>query len=81
MALARAYFNAGRQYLAQVGSLRCRAAGYAYVARFEGVLDTIERDGYRLRAEYNQRKTLRGGLNMGWSTLSMLLHSLTRGYA
>ncbi len=81
VALARAYFNAGRQYLAQVGSLRCRAAGYAYVARFEGVLDTIERDGYRLRAEYNQRKTLRGGLNMGWSTLSMLLHSLTRGYA
>ena len=69
-----AVFGAGR-------SLRCRAAGYAYVARFEGVLDTIERDGYRLRAEYNQRKTLRGGLNMGWSTLSMLLHSLTRGYA
>ena len=43
-------------------------AGFAYIARFEGVLNTIERDGYHLRAEYNERKTLRGGLGMGWST-------------
>ncbi|MGQ0603505.1 MAG: squalene/phytoene synthase family protein [Anaerolineales bacterium] len=56
--LARAYFKAGRSYLAQVENLRCRLAGYAYTARFEGVLDTIERDGYRLRAAYPERKSL-----------------------
>ncbi len=81
VALARSYFDTGRQYLAQVENLRCRMAGFAYIARFEGVLNTIERDGYHLRAEYNQRKTLRGSLGMGWSTVSMLLHSMMRGTA
>ncbi|MCI0393687.1 MAG: squalene/phytoene synthase family protein [Chloroflexi bacterium] len=45
---ARAYFKTGKEYLAQVESLRCRLAGYSYVARFERVLDGIEKGGYRL---------------------------------
>jgi hypothetical protein len=73
--LARAYFRTGKQYIAQVKNLRCRLAGYAYTARFEWMLRAIERDGYRLRASYSERKGLRAGLWMLWTTLSSLLGS------
>ena len=56
--LARTYFKAGRDYLGQVANPRCRLAGLAYTARFEGVLDLIERDGFLLRAAYPERKGL-----------------------
>jgi phytoene/squalene synthetase len=56
--LARTYFKAGREYLNQVENPRCRLAGFAYTARFECVLDSIERDGYLLRAAYPERKGL-----------------------
>lgn len=71
---ARACFAAGESYLAQIGSLRCRLAGHAYIARFEGVLDAIEREGYRLRADYSDCTGLRAGIWYGgaalWSSLS-----------
>ena len=62
--LARSCFATGRGYLAQVESARCRLAGHAYVARFEWVLDAIERDGYALRPAYPERATFRGGLRI-----------------
>lgn len=62
--LARECFATGRTYLAQVESARCRLAGHAYVARFEWVLDAIERDGYALRLAYPERATFRGGLRI-----------------
>lgn len=68
VALARAHFTAGRQELVRVRNGRCRLAGAAYIARFETVLDAIERDDYHLRREYNERKTPRGILRMVWST-------------
>jgi phytoene/squalene synthetase len=71
--LARAYFKAGREYLARVMNPRCRLAGFAYVARFEWLLDTFEREGYCLRPAYNERKSLRTGLRMGWYSLASLL--------
>jgi phytoene/squalene synthetase len=71
--LARGYFKAGREYLAQVKNWRCRLAGYAYTARFEWMLRTIERDSYCLRSEYPERKSLRVSLWMGWSTLASML--------
>lgn len=67
--LARNHFAAGRVYLSQVKSLRCRLAGYAYMARFEGVLDSIERDDYLLRPEYRESKGPKAGAQMGWSVL------------
>jgi phytoene/squalene synthetase len=70
--LARLYFKAGRECTAQVKNLRCRLAGYAYTARFEWMLRAIERDGYSLRSEYPERKSLRAGLWMAWLTLSSL---------
>jgi phytoene/squalene synthetase len=65
---ARACFRIGRDYLAGVENLRCRIAGYAYIHRFEGVLDCIEREGYRLRANYPERKSHSRGVEMiGWA--------------
>lgn len=72
--LARSYFRAGRCYLAQVQSRRCRLAGYAYIARFETVLDSIERDQYRLRREYREARSPLAGALMGWSVVSSALY-------
>lgn len=65
---ARICFKIGKNYLAQVKSLRCRIAGFAYVHRFEAVLDCIEREGYLLRTQYPERTSLRQELEMvGWA--------------
>lgn len=50
--LARACFSTGSRYLHQVESLRCRVAGFAYMARFTGILTAIKRDDYYLRPSY-----------------------------
>jgi len=67
--LARMYFKSGRQYLRRVENLRCKLAGLAYTARFEWLLDTIEKENYSLRPEYPERKSLRVGLKMLWQAL------------
>lgn len=69
--LAREYFHAGKDYLAQVENLRCRIAGYAYIARFEWVLDIVERENFLLRPEYAERKSMAAGMWMVWSALSL----------
>lgn len=76
--LARACFQAGKHYLAQVKNFRCRIAGYAYIARFETVLAMIERESYQLRPTYLECKTLPGGLKMSWAFLSTLLNGFIR---
>ena len=73
--LARKYFQAGKGYLARVQNPRCRLAGFAYTARFEWLLDTIEQEDYFLRPEYTERKSFSTGVRMGLSTLSAVLHS------
>jgi hypothetical protein len=72
--LAREYFEAGKDYFARVQNLRCRLACFAYIARFEWVLDTIEREGYHLRPQYNERKSIGAGLRMGWLTLAPMIN-------
>ena len=71
--LAREYFSAGRCYLARVEEPRCRFAGYAYTARFEWLLDTIERESYYVRPAYSERKSFGTGLRMSWLTLSAMI--------
>ncbi len=71
--LARRYFKLGQDYLAQVQNLRCRLAGYLYMARFETALDAIERDGYHLRPAYPEGKTIRTGISIGWSVFGKAL--------
>jgi len=72
--LARTYFRAGRDYLSRVQNPRCRLAGFAYAARFEWLLDTFEREGYSLRPQYNERKSVGTGLRMMASALSSMIN-------
>ncbi len=72
--LARTYFKAGREYLAQVENPRCRLAGFAYTARFEWLLDTIEMENFYLRPAYNERKSFGTGLRMSWLALSSMIN-------
>jgi phytoene/squalene synthetase len=73
--LARKCFQAGKEYFAQVEEPRCRLAGYAYTARFEWLLDTIEQEDYLLRPAYTERKSAGTGLQMAVSMLSTLIKS------
>jgi hypothetical protein len=72
--LAREYFKAGKGYFARVQNPRCRLASFAYIARFEWLLDTIEREGYTLRPQYNERKSAGTGLRMSWLTLLSIIN-------
>jgi phytoene/squalene synthetase len=69
--LARRYFCHGKRYLDELDVLRRKIAGYWYCARFEGVLDTIEQDGYVLRAAYDRRHKLFAWLRMAWLAASI----------
>jgi phytoene/squalene synthetase len=71
--LARKYFQSGKDYFARVQNVRCRLACFAYIARFEWLLDTIEREDYCLRPQYTERKTATTGLRMSWLTLSSMI--------
>lgn len=71
--LARVHFKTGRDYMSQVANLRCRLAGFAYIARFEWLLDTIEQEEYYLRPRYNERKSIGNGLRMSWFALSSMV--------
>jgi phytoene/squalene synthetase len=73
--LARMYFKSGRRYLNQVQNPRCRLAGYAYTARFEWLLDTFENEGYVLRPQYAERRSIRTGLRMMTSALASMIHN------
>jgi len=72
--LARAYFKAGREYLNQVRNLRCRLAGFMYAARFEWLLDTIEKEDFYLRPQYDERKSFSTGVRMSLNTLSSIVN-------
>jgi hypothetical protein len=72
--LARAYFETGKGYLARVQNRRCRLAGFAYTARFERVLDTIEGDGYSLRPDYSEREGIGTELRASRLALSSLIN-------
>jgi phytoene/squalene synthetase len=71
--LAREYFEAGREYFRRVQNPRHRLAGFAYMARFEWLLETIEREGFALRPQYQERKSIGIGLRMSWLALSSML--------
>lgn len=71
--LAVHHFRIGREYISGLKNLRCRLAGYAYIARFEWMVHLIIKDNYRLRAEYSHRKSLQAALWMTWNTLTSLL--------
>jgi phytoene/squalene synthetase len=76
--LARGYLREGKRYLDGLDVLRCKLAGYWYCARYEGVLNTIERDGYVLRAEYSAQRKPSTWLNMAWLGIFLTLQHILR---
>ena len=72
VALARGYFAAGQSYFAHVQNRRHRLAGIAYMARFEWLIEALERNGYTLQAEYAEQRSLSTGLRMGGYVVSAL---------
>lgn len=79
VALARNYFREGKKYLDQLEVLRCKIVGHWYCARFEGVLDTIERDGFLLRRSYGDRRRFSSWMNIGLLGLKVALRHRRRG--
>jgi len=63
---ARKYFVEGKIYLDELEVLRAKIVGHWYCARFEAVLDTIERDEYLLRDTYDERQRISTWLKIGW---------------
>jgi phytoene/squalene synthetase len=61
---AREMFRQGKRYLDKLSVLRVKIVGNWYAARFDGVLDTIERDDYVLREDYGNRRRLSNWLRM-----------------
>jgi hypothetical protein len=70
--LARASFDAGQSYFARVHSRRHRLAGIAYMARFQWLIETLERNGFTLQAEYADARSAATGLRMGRYVVSSL---------
>jgi phytoene/squalene synthetase len=75
---ARQYILEGKRYLDELAVLRCKVAGYWYCARFEAVLDTIERDGYHLRFDYKERHQISTWLKISWLGIVITLRHITR---
>jgi len=73
---ARDYFSRGKRYLDQLMVLRCKIAGYWYCARFETILEIIERDDYILRTDYNQRRRFSNWLKIAWLAVSVTIRHI-----
>ncbi|NAY92182.1 squalene/phytoene synthase family protein [Muricauda sp. JGD-17] len=54
-AKAREYFMKGKHYLETLDILRCKTVGLWYCARFESILDKIEKENYLLKSTYEEK--------------------------
>jgi phytoene/squalene synthetase len=77
--LARECFVGGRAYFARVESRRHRLAGLAYMARFEWMAQTLERERFMVRRSYGERRSLAAGLRMSRLALSWMVGTPKRG--
>jgi phytoene/squalene synthetase len=77
---ARQYFREGERFFDQLALLRRKIVGYWYCARFEGLLNAIERDGYVLRAAYDERRRLSSLLRFAWLPVSVSSRHLSRRF-
>jgi phytoene/squalene synthetase len=68
---AREYFREGQRFFDHLALLRRKIVGYWYCARFEGLLNAIERDGYVLRPAYEERRRPSSLLQFAWLPVSV----------
>lgn len=67
--LARQYFRDGKTYIAALPVLKGKIAAYWYCARFESVLDVLEKDSYTLRFHYSRQSNLANYFRIIWVTI------------
>ncbi len=79
--LARRFFSEGKRYLDLLDVLRCKIVGYWYCARFEGVLDAIERDKFVLRETYNERRSILTHIKIAWIGIVVTFRHMFRKLA
>jgi phytoene/squalene synthetase len=72
VALARANFDAGKLYFTGVPSRRHRLAGLLYIARFEWLIDLLERNDFTLQEQYERPRRLATGVRIGRSLVASL---------
>lgn len=75
VALARLYLHQGKQYLEELEVLRCKIAGLWYCARYERVLQSIERDDHILRKSYGRNPSTL--LRFAWIGVVVTLRHFT----
>lgn len=75
---AKEGFAAGKTYIDGLDVLRTKIAARWYCARFEHILDTIEADGYRLRADYRNEKTALRWVQMAGLAVGIAIQHLAR---
>jgi phytoene/squalene synthetase len=73
---ARICFWVGKRYIDSLEVLRCKLAGAWYCARFEWFLNTIQRDGYRLRRSYPERQSLTTWVEMAGLGITITLRHI-----
>lgn len=69
---AQCLFQSGERYLSRVKNLRCRVAGFAYIARFTSVLNTLKQEDFLVRDDYPECKSASSALKMVFYTLHHL---------
>lgn len=77
--LARDYFAAGKRYFDRADVLRVKTVVNWYCARFEGLLDTIERERFILRERYNDRRKLPTLLKILWQGIWLPVRHISSG--
>ncbi len=70
-------FDEGKTELVKLNILRRKLAGFWYCARFESILDAIEKDGYILRETYKEHRKLSTLVKIIWSSIYITLKHLT----
>lgn len=70
---AKSCFREGKRYIDSLDVLRAKLAGVWYCARFECILNAIQRDGYRLRSDYPESRCLWAWLEMARLGLQVTL--------
>lgn len=71
--LARTCLDGGAAYFRSVESVRHRLAGLAYIARFEWLIQTIERDDFTIRSRYIAPTGPRAGLRIAMTLARRLV--------
>lgn len=78
VATANEYFRNGKAYFDKLAVLRLRMAGLWYCTRFTSILNAIERDGYLLRPEYIEQRSIKVWLKLFWTACAATVHHVAR---